>query len=247
MISEQDSLMQSLEDLSGKVGVIGQQVNKEKKSLIFTDLKQERDRLAAPPPEQSDSPGKILNSDLISLNTEKIAMDINAMMKNKKATDYCEKVDDDLAGNEEEGKKKKTKKRKKKKKKGEADAAQEESKQQDMIKQTEQWQKELCTTLNKEKNSDDEFSNEGDKNMNKFENDDDDMFDDNFMTSNPNYIQMKQIYSDKAIDKKKDDSSDYMVKPEDIFVNMDPVEQIGTRDKEFTVCMTKIKENYKKK
>jgi len=35
---------------------------------------------------------------------------------------------------------------------------------------------------------------------------------------------MKQIYSDKAIDKKKDDSSDYMVKPEDIFVNMDPVE-----------------------
>jgi len=46
----------------------------------------------------------------------------------------------------------------------------------------------LCTTLNKEKNSEDEFSNEGDKNMNKFENDDDDMFDDNFMTSNPNYI-----------------------------------------------------------
>ena len=83
--------------------------------------------------------------------------------------------------------------------------------------------------------------------MNKFENDDDDMFDDNFMTSNPNYIQMKQIYSDKAIDKKKDDSSDYMVKPEDIFVNMDPVEQIGARNKEFTVCMTKIKENYKKK
>ena len=50
--------------------------------------------------------------------------------------------------------------------------------------------------MNKEKQSDDGFSDGGDKQA-KFENDDDALFDDNFMTSNPNYIQMQQIYGGK--------------------------------------------------
>lgn len=94
--------------------------------------------------------------------------------------------------------------------------------------------------MNKEKQSDEE-------------NEDDAMFDDNFMTSNPNYIQMQQIYGGKkqneftewqkeltnALDKEKESDGD-IVDHEEIFVNMDPHKAIEAKNKEFTVCMAKV-------
>lgn len=120
---------------------------------------------------------------------------------------------------------------------------QEEEKKQEMIEQTEAWQKELASTLNKEKNSDDEFSQEGGQIVqniaNQFEfeqNDDDEYFDDKFLNNNHNYIKMQQIYG-----KKQDEEDSDTIKTDDIFVSFE------SRQPEFNVCMDKVRENHKKK
>ena len=122
LMSEQDSLKDNLGELNGQMEQIDTAI---KKKLTFIDLKQERDKKAAPPPLSEQ---KLINDDN-SLNTDKIKNDLKQLEKeaqlkkmafNKKVNDYSEKVEDDTEQVEEEGENKKKKKKRKKKKKSAA-------------------------------------------------------------------------------------------------------------------------------